>query len=104
MGPHLRSLNENIPVKIFDSTGDASLAAIGLKQADFHDNELKGAIIQSVDVCACSGRRRCYLVGAGRRTVIDSEVGRHPDFLGKVLRSLNTENDWNKEPTKKITR
>jgi hypothetical protein len=50
---------------------------------------------QSIEVCACSGRRRRYLVGAGRRTVIDSKVGCHPDFLGKVLRSLNADN-WNK--------
>ena len=40
-GPHSRSLNENISIKILDSTGDASLAALGLQQADSHDNELK---------------------------------------------------------------
>jgi len=30
-----------------------------------------------------------YLVGAGWCTVIDVEVGRHPDPLREVLRSLN---------------
>lgn len=41
-GAHLRCINENISVKIFDSAGDANLAAFGLQQADFHDDELKG--------------------------------------------------------------
>lgn len=39
--PHLRSVNENISLEILDSTGDANLAALGLQQADFHDDELK---------------------------------------------------------------
>ena len=31
-----------------------------------------------------------YLVGAGWCTIIDVKVGRHPDPLRKVLRSLNS--------------
>jgi hypothetical protein len=31
---------------------------------------------------------RCYLISACRRTVIDSEIGRHSDLLGEVLHSL----------------
>jgi len=37
-----------------------------------------------------NGKDGRYLVGAGWCTIIDVKIGRHPDPLRKVLRSLNS--------------